>query len=290
MRTNEPFVVANFGLSWSIRCCLADRHGSPVARPVLGPFRMNVSLYQAAAALDGNARWQQTISENLASASTPGFKKKDVAFSTVQAGVLGVPTDPFSAKASVLPSATFSTDFARGQLRRTGGKSDLAVEGPGFFAVRLPNGSTAYTRDGEFRVSLQGQLLNKENMEILGAGGPLQLDPRRQEAISVSPQGDISQGAATLGRLQVVEFTPEALKELQAIGGGYFLLNNPDLQPAPAQNTSVVQGFLESSNTLPTSEMSSLLLALRHFEANQRVIQMQDERMGKTIQELSATQ
>lgn len=261
-----------------------------MARPVLGRFRMNVSLYQAAAALDGNVRWQQMIAENLASSSTPGFKKKEIAFSSVEAGVLGRPADPFNVNRSILPSPNFSTDFTRGQLRRTGGKTDAAIEGPGFFAVRLDNGQTAYTRDGEFRVSLDGQMLTKDNLEMLGEAGPLQLDPARVESLSITDRGDVIQGEAAVGKLQIVEFTAEQQKNLRSIGGGYFVNDDPNVNPAAAQNTRVVHGFLENSNTMPTTEMSELLLALRHFEANQRVIQMQDERMGRAIQELAATQ
>lgn len=252
---------------------------------------MNVSLYQAAAALDGNIRWQQMIAENLAASSTPGFKKRDISFSTVEAGVIGAPTDPFSTKRTLLPTPNFAINFNRGALLRTGVKSNLAVEGDGFFSVRMQNGQVAYTRDGEFRISPEGVLVNKSGYDLLGeGGGQVRVDPRGgTESLTISPEGNVSQGGIIRGRIGMVEFTPEDRQKLRPIGGGYYLPTDDTVQPGPAESSYLSQGFVEASNTLPPAEMSSLLLALRHFEANQKVIQMQDERMGKTIQELSAT-
>jgi flagellar basal-body rod protein FlgF len=253
-----------------------------VARLVLGWFRMNLSLYQAAAALDGNIRWQQMVAENLAASSTPGFKKQDITFSSLHAGVLGgSPENP-----SILPSPHLGINFADGELKATRDNKEIALSGPGFLSVQMPNGQTAYTRDGAFHVSPQGQLLNKNNYELLGEGGPIQVDPRASEAISISDSGVVSQGGIIRGKLNVVEFADR--NELTRVGGGYYLAK-PEVQSVAATQTQVMQGFQETSNAVPMSELSNLLLALRHFEANQRVIQMQDERMGRAIQELSAT-
>jgi flagellar basal-body rod protein FlgF len=250
---------------------------------------MNLSLYQAAAALDGNIRWQQMVAENLAASSTPGFKKQDISFSALQAGVLGSGSDSLMAQRnpSILPSPHLGINFSEGELKATGDKKIIALSGPGFLTVQMQNGQVAYTRDGEFHVSPTGQLLNKNNNELLGeGGGPIQVDPRNSEAISISETGLVSQGEVIRGRLGVVEFPDR--NQLDRVGGGYFI-PKPDVQPVPATQTQVMQGFQETSNTVTMTEMSNLLLALRHFEANQKVIQMQDERMGRTIQELSAT-
>lgn len=250
---------------------------------------MNVSLYQAAAALDANLRWQQMIAENLAAGSAPGFKKQDIAFSSVQAGVLGAGSSELLAQQNptLLPKPSFSINFTPGSLRRTGVNSDVGVEGPGFLSVELPNGRIAYTRDGEFRLDAQGNLLNKDNFPLLGEGGnPIQLNPLDRESIEITETGEISQAGVLVGKLGLYEFQNPA--QMRQIGSGYYIAPE-GMQPQQATQTKVAQGYLESSNAMPTVEVSSLMLALRHFEANQRVIQMQDERMGKTIQELSAT-
>src|SRR5690242_11018382 len=119
---------------------------------------MNVSLYQAAAALTANSRWQELIAENLASSSVPGFKKQEIAIAAVKAGLVP-PGSIDSLKAPqffTIPKATTATSFRQGELKFTGDKSDVAIEGKGFFEVRLPNGSIAYTRDGELSVNAQG--------------------------------------------------------------------------------------------------------------------------------------
>lgn len=108
---------------------------------------MNVSLYQAASALSASARWQEVVSQNLASASTPGYKKQDLSFSAIQAGVMPAQG---GGVAVAFPHATSTTSFQPGEVRATGVNTDVAIEGPGFFQVQLPNGATGYTRDGDF--------------------------------------------------------------------------------------------------------------------------------------------
>ncbi len=115
-------------------------------------------------------------------------------------------------------------------------------------------------------------------------GGPLQLDPANSTPISVAASGEVSQGGTLKGRLRLVEFTQP--NQLTPIGAGCFVAGNPGQQPAAAQNSQIRQGFLEGANTSPTTEMASLITAMRMFETNQKVMQMQDERMGRVITEL----
>jgi flagellar basal-body rod protein FlgF len=244
---------------------------------------MNVSLYQAAAAMNAQARWQELITENLAAGSVPGFRKKDISFSAVEAGL-----DPTAVKGSgsrfVIPSAHASTNFQPGDLRATGNPMDFALHGPGFIEVQLPNGSRAYTRDGELHMDSSGQLVTKQGYTVLGDNGPLQFDLNNGGAITTAPTGEVSQGGEVKGRIRVVEFSDP--QTLTAAGSGYFLAESPNAQAAPAAATSIQQGFLEASNTSPTAEMANLITAMRMFESNQRVLQIQDERMGRVISEL----
>ena len=244
---------------------------------------MNVSLYQAAAAMTADARWQEAISGNLASASIPGFKKQDLSFDAVQAGMMSQATiDP--RMHYILPRATSVTSFAQGELRATGVNTDVAIEGKGFFEVQLPNGATAYTRDGEFQMNSLGQLITKQGSLVLGESGPIQLDHNNPSPLSISATGEVSQGADVKGKLKVVDFTQPNL--LTQISGGNFLANHPNLQPVEVSQPSLRQGFLEAANTSPVTEMASLISVMRAFEANQRIVQLQDERMGRAISEL----
>jgi flagellar basal body rod protein FlgG len=243
---------------------------------------MNVSLYQAASALTANARWQDVISQNLSAASVPGYKKQDLSFSTVEAGVLA----KNAASKVALPLAQVSTSFANGEMKATGNKTDVAIEGPGFFEVQLANGSSAFTRDGEFQINAQGELVTKQGYAVQGEGGPIQLDRNNHSPITISPDGQVSQGNEVRGKLKVVDFDNPRL--LTTINGGYFLAVNPNLQSTTLQQPSVRQGYLESANTSTVLEMANLIRAMRSFESNQKIIQTQDDRMSKAINDLGS--
>ena len=246
---------------------------------------MNVSLYQAAAALDANSRWQEVIAGNLASSSIPGFKKQELSLAAVRAGLM--PSSGLNSsnlpQFFTLPKATSSTSFLPGDMQPTGNKTDVAIDGKGFFSVQLPNGSTVLTRDGEFQVSSKGQLVTKEGYTVLGDSGPINLDLSNTAPMSISATGDVSQGAQEQGKLKISEFDkPELLTQ---ISGAYFLANNPNLLSKPSTST-LRQGYLEGSNTSVVGEMANMMTAMRSFEANQHIIQIQDDRLGKTISDL----
>ena len=245
---------------------------------------MNVSLFQAGAALNANSRWQEVIAENLASGTLPGYKKQQLTMAAVQAGLMpGGLSGSQSPQMFILPKGTASTNFSGGEMRATGVPTDVAVDGKGFFEVELPGGTTGYTRDGEFQINSQGQLATKEGYPVLGQGGPIQLNPRDPAPISISSAGDVSQGASSKGKLTVAEFNkPELLTQ---VSSSYFTAQNPGLQTQTG-TSKVRQGYLESSNSSTVMEMASLMTAMRGFEANQHVIQIQDDRLGKTISDL----
>lgn len=244
---------------------------------------MNVSLYQASAAMNAASRWQELIAENLAGAPVTGFKKRELSTEAVQAGLM-LP-GALQAPTFLLPHATAAMNLQQGELRRTGVLTDLAIDGPGFFEIQLSNGTPAYTRNGEFRLTPQGQLITKSGHAVMGENGPIQLDMTSGEPVTISATGEVSQGGVLRGKLKVVEFNQPHL--LTPAGPGVYLSQNPQDQARPAAASTVCQGFVEGSNISPTLEMANLILALRQFETAQRVVQLQDERMGRTITELS---
>lgn len=258
----------------------------PLAHPLLNNPAMNVSLFQAAAAMNASSRWQELIAENLSASSIPGFKKQDMSFSAVEAGLMSARGASAAQPAPfALPRANGHTNFSNGEMKFTGVKTDTAIDGPGFFEVQLPNGTSGYTRDGEFHVDGQGQLVTKSGLPVMGGNGTIQLDPNDPNPITISPNGDISQGAARKGRIKIVEFnTPQLLTPL---GGGMFGALDAKLQGGDSSRASIRQGFLEAANTSAVTEMANMITAMRHFEANHRMIQLQDERMGKAISELA---
>lgn len=251
---------------------------------------MNVSLYQAASALNTSSRWQDVVSENLAASSVPGYKRRELQLEAMQSGMTswGTGAGAESSTPFILPRAAVVTNFAPGEMQRTGVNTNAAIDGPAFFEVQLPDGTLGYTRDGEFQLDAQGQLVTKQGFPVLGDGGPIQFDTSLGnvvESISIAPNGEISQGAESRGRLKLVEFSDP--NRLTPALGGFYLAKDPALEPQAAAQSTLRQQWIEGANTSPMLEMSSLMAALRSFEANQKVIQLQDERMGKVINELS---
>lgn len=256
-------------MRWGDGTCSAKREG------------MNVSLYQAASALSANARWQDVISQNLASASVPGFKKQELSFSAIQAGLMHTPA---GGTPSTLTRTDAATSFQQGEVHSTGVNTDVAIEGKGFFEVQLANGTTAYTRDGEFQVNALGQLVTKQGCLVMGQSGSIQFDPNNGSNISISTTGEVSQGSESRGKIKIVDFNQPGL--LRPISGGAFLADNPNLQSSELAQPTLRQGYLEAANTSSVAEMANLIRVMRGFEANQRLVQIQDERMGQVISQL----
>jgi flagellar basal-body rod protein FlgF len=255
----------------------------------LAQLDMDVSLYQAAAAMSATAQWQDLIAENLTAASVPGARRQEISFSDVAAGLASnLPSGESSGY--YLPKANVVTNFKPGELRPTGDSMDFALEGPGFFSIQTGekgNEQTVYSRDGEFRLNSLGQLVTKAGDLVLSNGGPVRFNPNSSSAITVSADGDISQGDQSLGKLKTVEFAnPRALTK---IGSGLFTSNDPANPPVTSTTTKIRQGFVEGSNASPTTEMASMITAMRMFEANQKVLQMQSDRMSRVITDLGGT-
>lgn len=238
--------------------------------------------------MNANSRWQELISENLAASSVPGFKKQELSFTAIQAGLMphSDVTKPGTALPFALPSTSVFTNFSGGELKPTGVGTHVALEGPGFFEVKLANGARAYTRDGEFQPNAQGQLVTKQGLLVMGTDGPLQFDANNGAPISISASGEVSQGSEPKGTLKIADFQNPNL--LTPVGGGLFEAREAGLKPIPAK-AGLREGWLEGANTSAPAEMANLITAMRSFEANQRVVQMHDERMGRLITELGHT-
>ncbi len=244
---------------------------------------MNIGIYQGAASLAALERWQGIISENLAASSVPGFKKTEATFASVLGGTIGGGSDRTDKTSeSVMPRAVSRINMQNGQLRTTGAEFDFAVEGPGFFQVQRPDGTTGYTRDGEFHVNSERTLVNKLGFPVLGDGGPITLRPEGGR-VSINADGAIVQGDQVVGRIGLVDFADPS--KVRRIGDG-LLAPGDGTAPTPIERPKIVTGALEGSNVVGLQEMVNLISVSRAYEASQRVIQTHDENVGKAIQSL----
>jgi len=228
--------------------------------------------------MNAQALAQEVIAGNMAAGNIPGFKKQEISFSSFD------PEKAQTAGSVGIPKGAVSVNFSQGEMRSTSVQTDLALQGPGFFEVQLPSGATAYTRDGEFKLDSTGQLVTKHGHLVMSETGPVQFDRNIAGSIHITADGEISQGGVSRGKLKLAEFADP--KQLRHLSGGLFTPADPTIQPLDSTNTRVQQGYLEAANTSPAVEMTNLIAVMRAFEANQRLVQVHDERMGKVISEL----
>jgi flagellar basal-body rod protein FlgG len=211
------------------------------------------------------------IASNLANLSTPGYKREIPAFSSY----LG-PVPASAAPQSFEPvQPNFRIDLQDGPVRQTGNPFDLALRGPGFFAVQFDD-TTAYTRNGAFTLDREGYLVTATGHRLLGEQGPIQISGTNWQ---VSDRGEVTVEGETIGRLRLVNL-PAA--SLQRIGESLFL-SSADPQTLDWSTTELKQAYLEQTNASAVWEMVSLIGVLRSFEASQRLIQAQDETLGQAV-------
>jgi flagellar basal-body rod protein FlgF len=225
------------------------------------------------AALRADAETVRVISQNVANASTSGYRRAVPAAFAVPA-VEGTATT-LGAPPEIVPV----TDFAAGPLTSTSATLDLAIEGPGFFVVATPVGEVV-TRRGDFRVGVDGMLVTHNGDPVLGERGTIPVNGARVE---VAADGVVTVDGAAVERLKVVEVAAgTTLTATEA--GNYQVPSGTALLDGGA--STVRQGFLEGSNVAPVNEMIRLMEAMRHFEMTQRFARGYDDMLSLAISEL----
>jgi flagellar basal-body rod protein FlgF len=252
---------------------------------------MNYGLYTAYLGMRARLRTVEVIANNVANASTTGFKADSLYYRSIEAAELEAarlaaqgnttaaplaqPNDPTSAATpapALLPSRALGVvsggmlDFSTGALRQTGRSLDVALEGDGFLVIQTPRGER-YTRDGALTLDVNGQLVTAQGDLVVGEGGPITVRPGE---VSIGEDGRIKVAGQEMGQLKLVRFqTPRTalLKE----GDSMFVATGSE-QPQAATQTHVRQGMLESSNVNPVGEMAAMMQNNREFEALQRSI------------------
>ena len=252
---------------------------------------MNQSLWIAKTGLDAQQTKLSTIANNLANASTAGFKKSRAVFEDLlYQNVRQVGAQ--SSADTQLPSGlmlglgvrTVATEklFNQGNLVETGNAFDMAIEGRGFFEVLMPDGSQAFTRDGSFQVDAQGQMVTSSGYVVQ----PAITIPEGAQSISVAADGTVSvvipgsSIATQVGNLQVTDFVNPA--GLQPLGKNLFAETASSGTPSagnPGLNGlgTIMQGFIESSNVNVVEELVNMIETQRAYEINSRAISTSDQ-------------
>lgn len=225
---------------------------------------MDRMIYLSMSGAKATLQRQDTLANNLANASTVGFRAELQAFRSAPVAGSGASTRVYALE------TTPGYDATPGPLQATGRNLDVAMKGDAWLAVQALDGTEAYTRAGALEVSAEGVLSTAGGLTVLGDGGPINV-PQNSE-ISIGADGTISAKGpngrtSPVGRLKLV--TPEA--PLERGGDGLFRATDGDL-PADA-NARLQDGALEGANVSPVETMVAMIAAARQFEAQMKLLQ-----------------
>lgn len=256
------------------------------------------ALMTAASGMKAQQMQVDTIANNIANANTAGFKKSELSFRALLYQTYREPGAPTAANqrnpiglqvGSGTEIAGSSKVFGQGALEPTSGRFDIAIQGEGFFQVRLPSGELRYTRDGSFHQDGTGLLVTAE-------GYPLQTAPSIPTdsiSVTIGDDGTVSsqnlEGGtpSTIGTISLFRFSnPSGLKAQ----GGNFMSETASSGAATTAQAGIAgagvmkQGYKERSNVEVVDELVALILAQRNYEVNSRAIRVSDEMLQQVNQ------
>ena len=214
----------------------------------------------------------QVVANNIANASTTGFRAEGVMFSE-HVAALG----PDHASLSTATARVRSTDTTQGTLTQTGGPFDLAIEGEGFFLIETAQGERL-TRAGSFSPDQNGDLVTMDGNRVLDAGGAPVFIPQGAGAIAIAADGTISAAGQPVGQIGLVVPTDPIRMTRQ---GGTMFNAEGGFEEAP--DGRMIQGFLEASNVNPIIEISRMIEVQRAYELGQSFLDKEDERVRGLI-------
>jgi flagellar basal-body rod protein FlgF len=245
-------------------------------------------IYTAAAGLATAQLRLGVVSNNIANAQTPGYKQDQLPDEIGKAiDLQKFATDPNGNPIGTIqlgPQVGVSSlDLTAGPMQETANPLDLAIGGSGFFATQAPDGTLRYTRDGGFRADTDGSLRARDGSSVLDTNGqPITLPANTD--ISVAADGTVLTSDGTqIAQLQLVDFAPGI--QLNKVGNGMFTAPAGTL-PVPTNGVQLYQGYLEGSNVDMTESMVQTMSLVRAYEANQKLLQMQDETLKATVNEV----
>jgi flagellar basal-body rod protein FlgG len=243
-------------------------------------------LYTAAAGLATSTLRLGVVSNNVANAATPGYKQdrlpdevgKAIDLMKYAVDDQGRPVGNITLGPKVGIS---QLDLAPGPIQETTNPLDLAIAGTGFFAVQASDGSTRYTRDGGFHRDVTGALRARDGSAVLDANAqPIQIPDGE---VSVAADGTVLVAGNVAAKLQMVDFPAGA--QLNKVGNGMFTAPT-GVAAQPAAGIQLYQGYLEGSNVDMTESMVSTMNLVRAYEANQKLMQIQDETLKSVVNDV----
>lgn len=244
---------------------------------------MDRMVYVAMTGAQQTLRTQTLISHNLANVNTVGFRKDLADSRSMQA----FSNDP------AMPSRVFSmterpgVDLTQGKLMTTGRDLDIAIKDEGWIAIQLPDGSEAYTRNGELQLDSNGQLTTANGHPVLGNGGPISIPPAEKiqigedGTISIRPLGETPENLVVIDRIRLIK--PSENNPLYKDESG-FMRTVSGANAPPDATVRIVAGALEGSNVNPAEALVSMIDASRRFELQVKMMNTAQENANATDQ------
>lgn len=252
------------------------------------------SLWTAATGMAAQQLNIDVISNNLANVNTPGFKRSRIDFQDLLYQTLR-PAGITEAQGAQVPTgievglgtrpAAITKIFSQGDFQRTENALDLVIEGDGFFQILLPDGTTAYTRDGTFKLDAQGRMVTSDGFPL----DPEIAIPPEATSVSVGSDGTVSvilpaqAMPQELGQIQIAKFlNPAGLTNsgrnllMPTAASGDPIIDTPGLNGLG----TLAHGFVELSNVKVVEEMVNMIVAQRAYEINSKAIQTADEMLN----------
>jgi flagellar basal body rod protein FlgG len=210
----------------------------------------------------------QIVANNLANINTTGFKR-ELPFVEIMSRIANAPVKQL-------------TDYTQGNLIQTTNTLDLAISGDGYFALRNERGNLEYSRNGRFRISDEGFLINEEGMKVMGKKGEIDFSDftfEQQKNINISKNGEIRVGDTVVDEILVSRLSDPSKMQRQ---NGLNFMDTEGMAPEAEESTyEIQQGYLEESNTNAILEMQSMIELGKDFETAQKIMNSLDDSLGK---------
>lgn len=232
-------------------------------------------LYSAASGMAAQEQQLDAIGNDLANQSSSGYKSERIGFSDLLYNQVNL-TGTHSDVGAGARAQEIGRDESEGSVQQTGNPLDLAIEGEGFFQVKLSNGSTALTRNGTFGVDANGQITDAEGNFLQP---PIKLPAGATPSeVQISTDGTVSLGGRKLGQIGLV--TVPAPEHLLDSGGGLLTPTSSSGAPQAQSASKIQQGALESSNVDVASEMAKMISTQRSYQLASSAIQTESQMMS----------
>jgi flagellar basal-body rod protein FlgF len=231
---------------------------------------MDAAGYATLNRQSGLMREMGVVANNIANASTTGFRREGVVFSEY---VSALDQDP---SLSMAHASGRHVDLSQSTLSLTGGQFDLAIQGAGFFLIETPQGERL-TRAGSFTPSAEGELVNPDGYRLLDAGGAPVFVPPDARGIAIAADGTLSADGQPIAQIGL--WQPSDPLSLRHQSGTLFEGGALEL----AEGATILQGMLEDSNVEPVSEIARMIEVQRAYELGQKFLDAEDERVRGVI-------